>query len=196
MPSRQIARDYDVRNKPTNTNPVPFFTFSETSKIDLPTTICHEFIMQITAFTDYSLRVLIYLAVSDGRQVSSREIAESYGISVHHVAKVSKWLVREGYAAAMRGKGGGLTLARAPDDIKIGEIVRRAERGTGLVECMRDSPQGCAIEAACGLIGILNQANRAFFDTLDRHSLADATVNKAGIAKLLQQIKVDTRTLP
>ena len=144
--------------------------------------------MQITAFTDYSLRVLIFLAISDGRQVSSREIAESYGISVHHIAKVCKWLVREGYAAATRGKGGGLKLARAPEQIKIGEVVRQAESGTGLVECMRAKGPSCAIEGACGLIGILNEANGAFFDTLDRYSLADATANKRGIAGRLGQL--------
>lgn len=144
--------------------------------------------MQITAFTDYSLRVLIFLAIADGRQVSSREIAESYGISVHHIAKVCKWLVREGYAAASRGKGGGLRLAHAPEHIKIGEVVRRAESGTGLVECMREKGPACAIEGACGLISILNEANGAFFETLDRYSLADATANKRGIARLLRQV--------
>ncbi|TQV77825.1 Rrf2 family transcriptional regulator [Denitrobaculum tricleocarpae] len=148
--------------------------------------------MQLTAFTDYSLRALIYLAVSDGRQVSSREIAESYGISVHHVAKVCKWLVNEGYATATRGKGGGLRLAIAPEKIKIGEVVRRAERGTGLVECMRGRDGSCAIESACGLIAVLNDAHRAFFETLDRYSLADATANKRGIAKLLRQPELES----
>jgi Rrf2 family nitric oxide-sensitive transcriptional repressor len=141
--------------------------------------------MQITTFSDYCLRILIFLAVSDGRRVSAREIAEHYGISVHHIAKAAKWLTREGYLAATKGKGGGLTLARTPEQIKIGPVIREAEEGSGLVECMR--PNGkCAIEGACGLASILCEARNAFFETLDRHSLADATVNRRGIARLLQ----------
>ncbi|WP_282610490.1 Rrf2 family transcriptional regulator [Pelagibius sp. Alg239-R121] len=147
--------------------------------------------MQITTFSDYCLRILIFLAVSDGQQASSREIAERYGISVHHVAKASKWLVRQGYVAATRGKGGGLRLARQPDQIKIGEVIGRAETGTGLVECMRSGKGSCAIEGSCGLAAILDEARDAFFDTLDRYTLADAITKRKGLAKLLQLL--DTR---
>lgn len=142
--------------------------------------------MQITTFSDYCLRILIFLAVSDGQQASSREIAERYEISVHHVAKASKWLVRQGYVAATRGKGGGLKLARNPEEIKIGEVIGRAETGLGLVECMRDGKGKCAIEGACGLAAILDEARDAFFDTLDCYTLADAVSKRKGLAKLLQ----------
>lgn len=141
--------------------------------------------MQITTFSDYCLRILIFLAVSDGRRVPAREIAEHYGVSVHHIAKAAKWLTREGHVAATKGKGGGLNLAKRPEQIKIGPIIRKAEEGSDLVECMR--PDGrCAIDGACGLASILDDARNAFFETLDRHSLADATLKRQGIARLLQ----------
>ncbi len=141
--------------------------------------------MQITTFSDYCLRILIYLAVSDGRRVPARTIAEHYGISVHHIAKAAKWLTREGHVAATKGKGGGLTLARPADQIRIGSVIRKAEEGSGLVECMRTNGN-CAIEGACGLASILDDARNAFFDTLDQYSLAEATVKRQGIARLLQ----------
>lgn len=142
--------------------------------------------MQITTFSDFSLRILIFLAASGGRKASSREIAERYGISTHHVAKASQWLARQGYVVASRGKGGGLRLARAPEDIKIGAVIRATEAKIGLVECMRDGQDGCTIDGACGLAGILAEAQRAFFATLDRYSLADAVRERKGLAELLK----------
>lgn len=142
--------------------------------------------MQITTFSDYCLRILIFLAVSEGRKTTAREIAERYNISTHHVAKASQWLVREGHVSAMRGKGGGLRLARDPSEIRIGSVIRKAEEGTGLVECMRGTEAGCAIAPACGLSSILDEARDAFFETLDKYSVADATKRRAGLARLLQ----------
>jgi len=142
--------------------------------------------MQITTFSDYCLRILIFLAVSEGRKTTAREIAERYNISTHHVAKASQWLVREGHVSAMRGKGGGLRLARDPHDINIGHVIRKAEEGTGLVECMRGSEPGCAIAPACGLSSILDEARVAFFETLEKYSVADATKRRSGLARLLQ----------
>ena len=83
------------------------------------------------------------------------------------------------------GKGGGLKLASAPEDISIGAVIRRAEAGTGLVECMREKGRYCVIESSCVLAAILDEAHGAFFDTLDRYSLADATAKRGAIAHLL-----------
>lgn len=141
--------------------------------------------MRITTFSDCALRILIFLAVGDGGLTSSREIATRYGISVHHVAKAAKWLVRQGYVSAMRGKGGGIKLAREPEEIMIGEVIRQAEAGTGMVECMRKRGKYCAIEKSCGLAAILNDARGAFYATLDRYSLADATTDRSGLSQLL-----------
>ena len=141
--------------------------------------------MKITTFSDCALRILIFLAVTDGGLASAREIATRYGISVHHVAKAAQWLVRQGYVSATRGKGGGLKLAELPENIAIGDVIRRAEAGTGLVECMRKQGKYCVIERSCGLAAILDKAREAFFDTLDGYSLADAASNRRAIAHLL-----------
>ena len=144
--------------------------------------------MRITTFSDCTLRILICLTVNDGGLVSAREIATRYDISTHHVAKAAQWLVRQGYISATRGKGGGLKLAGRPEDIKIGTVIRQAEAGIGLVECMRKGGKYCAIEGSCGLASILDEARDAFFDTLDRYSLADATRNRDALAQLLRLV--------
>lgn len=141
--------------------------------------------MQITTFSDYCLRILIYLAVSDEDRASSRQIAEQYDISVHHIAKAAKWLTREGYLSATKGKGGGLTLAKPANEISIGAVIRKAEAGSGLVECMRTGGK-CAIGGACGLSAILDDAREAFYEILDRRTLSDAVVKRQGIARLLR----------
>jgi Rrf2 family transcriptional regulator, nitric oxide-sensitive transcriptional repressor len=141
--------------------------------------------MQITTFSDYSLRVLMYLAIAGDRRSSAREIAEKYEISSHHVAKVSQWLVHQGHISATRGKGGGLKLAREATEIKIGDVIRKAERGSALVECMRQGG-GCAINGPCGLTGILAEAQEAFFKCLDQYNLKDTITNQTKIAALLK----------
>jgi len=141
--------------------------------------------MKITTFSDCALRILIFLAVNDHGLASAREIATRYDISVHHAQKAAQWLVRNGYVAATRGKGGGLKLSRPPEEIIIGEVIRQAESGIGMVECMRKKGKYCVIEGACGLAGILHEARNAFFNTLDQYSLADATASRVAIASML-----------
>ncbi|PKP78237.1 MAG: Rrf2 family transcriptional regulator [Alphaproteobacteria bacterium HGW-Alphaproteobacteria-3] len=141
--------------------------------------------MQITSFSDYSLRVLMFLAVSDDRRVPSREIAERHGLSFEHVAKVTQFLAREGFVEASRGRGGGLRLARLPQQITIGDVLRRSEAGSGLVECMRGGPVRCVLAPVCGLNPILAAANETFFATLDRYSLADALPRHGNVRAVL-----------
>lgn len=129
--------------------------------------------MQITAFSDYALRVLIFLAVSGERVVSSREIAERHGLSIDHVAKVTRFLSREGYVIASRGRGGGIRLARPAAEISIGNVLRRSEAGGGVVECLRGGPVTCVLAPVCGLTPVFAEATEAFFAALDRRSLAD-----------------------
>ncbi|MGI9502246.1 MAG: RrF2 family transcriptional regulator [Geminicoccaceae bacterium] len=130
--------------------------------------------MQISSFSDYTLRILLYLAVAGDRQVTSRQIAERYNLSFDHIAKAAQLLTREGYVIAARGRGGGLRLARSPDEISIGAILRVTEAGSGLVECMRPGPTSCIIAKVCGLAPILAEANEAFYRSLDAKTLADA----------------------
>lgn len=138
--------------------------------------------MQISSFSDYTLRILLYLAVADDRQVTSREIAECYNLSFDHVAKGAQLLTREGYVVATRGRGGGLRLAKSPNEISIGAVLRATEAGSGLVECMRPGPTKCIIAKVCGLAPILADANEAFYQSLDAKTLADALPNFKALA--------------
>lgn len=151
---------------------------------------CQEFsaidsAMQICTFSDYSIRVLMYLAVAGDRLVTSREVAESYGLSFEHIAKVSQFLVRQGYVMAVRGRSGGMRLAKDPAQITIGEVLRKSEAGSGLVECMRGGPVHCVLAPVCGLNPIFAEANEAFFSTLDKHTLADALPRRKEVKQIL-----------
>lgn len=144
--------------------------------------------MNITTFSDYALRVLIYLAVDEAEKSTAKDIAESYDISFHHVAKAAQWLAREGYIHSERGRSGGISLKRASQDINIGELVRATEAGTALVECMQAQGGACCIEPACGLKGVLAEAQEAFYTTLEKFSLADVVVRKSMLSRLLVEV--------
>jgi Rrf2 family transcriptional regulator, nitric oxide-sensitive transcriptional repressor len=131
------------------------------------------FHMQLNSFTDYSLRVLIYAAVHRDRRCRTAEIASAFGISRHHVVKVIHVLQRLGYIETIRGRAGGLQLARAPEHISIGEVVRRTEGTLALVECFDRKTSTCPLTPACGLKEVLREAFDTFFAVLDRATLAD-----------------------
>jgi Rrf2 family nitric oxide-sensitive transcriptional repressor len=128
--------------------------------------------MHITRYTDYSLRVLMYLAAHNDRQATIRDIAESYDISKNHLMKIVQQLSAKGYIEATRGKNGGIKLASSPQDINIGKLVRDIEQGSPLVECFGQD-NVCVITPACQLKRVLAEALESFFKTLDRYSLAD-----------------------
>ena len=129
--------------------------------------------MQLTRFSDYSLRLLLYLAVHSDRPVSVREVARAYGISPHHLVKIVQLLVRERIIESVRGRGGGLRLGRAPGDINVGALTRLTEPHFDLVECFDRDRNTCPIDAACGLKGTLLEARQAFLRVLDGRTLAD-----------------------
>ncbi|HEY6923517.1 MAG TPA: Rrf2 family transcriptional regulator, partial [Steroidobacteraceae bacterium] len=133
---------------------------------------------------DYSLRVLIRLALRPGQLVTISEIARAYGISEHHLMKVVHQLGVAGYIETVRGHGGGMRLAREPTEIVVGDIVRHTETDMGLVECFRP-PHSCVIGPACALGGILGEALEAFLAVLDRYTLADLLAKRAPLANLL-----------
>ncbi len=128
--------------------------------------------MRLTQYTDYSLRVLIYLGLRPDRRCTIREISEAYRISRNHLMKVVQQLVAEGYVESTRGVGGGLMLAHAPNRLGVGDVVRAMEPDMGLVECMRPK-NDCVITEACRLQGMLAEARDAFLSVLDRYTLAD-----------------------
>jgi Rrf2 family nitric oxide-sensitive transcriptional repressor len=141
--------------------------------------------MKLTTFSDYSLRVLIYLAVRDDTLVTIGEIAEAYDISRNHLMKVVHHLGVLGYLETVRGKHGGVRLALAPKDINIGVLLRETEDTTALVECFDPEGSHCAIDPACALRGILQQALGGFFSVLDSYTLADVLHNRKRLSRLL-----------
>ncbi|WGI27173.1 Rrf2 family transcriptional regulator [Halomonas alkaliantarctica] len=128
--------------------------------------------MHLTRFTDYSLRVLIFLAVKGEERSTINEIAETFDISRNHLMKVVQELSQKNYVTAIRGKNGGLLLTRDPETIVLGKLVREMEHGMELVECFH-SDNACIITPSCRLQPILNEALTAFLAVLDRYTLAD-----------------------
>lgn len=149
--------------------------------------------MRLTFHTDYALRMLVYLAVNSNRPARVADVAESYGISRNHLLKVALRLGRLGYVTTLRGRTGGIALAREPGEINLGDVVRQMEDDFGLVECMRhkDARTGtrtgfaCAISPACRLKGVVRQALDAFLSVFDGYSLADIVENRDVLAELL-----------
>ncbi len=152
--------------------------------------------MRLTTFSDYSLRVLIYLGTNADRVSTSGEIARAYGISENHLVKVVHYLGQRGYIETNRGKGGGMRLARAPERINIGGVLRETE-DMQLVECFDRESSACRIDPACLLKGMLKGAVEAFFADLDRYSLADLLEARPKLAKVLldpRLAKLERRT--
>jgi Rrf2 family nitric oxide-sensitive transcriptional repressor len=134
--------------------------------------------MQLTRYSDYSLRVLIYLAVRPDALATIEEISRAYGISKAHLMKVVHHLGRAGFLNTVRGRGGGFSLARPPREISVGDVIRHTEDRMDLVECFDPDTSRCRIEPACGLRGVLEEALDAFLDTLDRYTLADLVTRR------------------
>jgi Rrf2 family nitric oxide-sensitive transcriptional repressor len=129
--------------------------------------------MQLTLYTDYSLRVLIYLAQIHGKSATISELAEFYQISRNHLVKVVHNLGSKGLIVTTRGKHGGMKLARDPGLITIAEVVRLTEPNLNLVECFSPDKDNCVVTRSCGLKGMLFEARRSFMGTLEGYTLAD-----------------------
>jgi Rrf2 family transcriptional regulator, nitric oxide-sensitive transcriptional repressor len=128
--------------------------------------------MRLTVHTDYALRTLVYLGLHGERLGSIRAIAQAYDISENHLTKVVHRLGRGGFIATVRGRGGGIRLARPPAAIRIGDVVRRTEEDMALVECLGPA-NACRITPNCRLRGAVDEALRAFLAVLDGYTLAD-----------------------
>lgn len=146
--------------------------------------------MQLTQFTDYSLRTLMYLArLPEPGMATISEIAEHHQISRNHLVKVANSLANQGFITTTRGKGGGIRLARPPHMIGIGEVVRLTEANMNLVECFEVKTNHCRLIRGCFLKAILYEARRAFLGILDKYTLADAASLKLDIAKIAMPSK-------
>jgi Rrf2 family nitric oxide-sensitive transcriptional repressor len=140
--------------------------------------------MQLSSFTDYALRVLIYAAVRPETRCVTTDVATAFGISRHHVVKVVNELQHLGYLDTTRGRAGGFALATPPDRIRVGEVVRRTEGTLALVECFDRGTNTCPLARACGLKGVLGEAFDAFLAVLDSHSLADLVAQPRWVARV------------
>ncbi|MGA9450163.1 MAG: Rrf2 family transcriptional regulator [Verrucomicrobiia bacterium] len=129
--------------------------------------------MQLSAYSDYAIRVLMQTALCRPERTTVAEVAETFGISRHHLVKVVHDLGRHGYLATQRGVGGGFMLARAAEDIRLGDIVRLGEESDTVIDCHEDRNRFCRLLPACRLKGVLDEAAAAFFAVLDDYTLAD-----------------------
>jgi Rrf2 family nitric oxide-sensitive transcriptional repressor len=140
--------------------------------------------MRFSTFTDYSLRVLMYLAMNPGRRATIAQVAQAFDVSEHHMVKVVHSLGRAGWLANARGKGGGLELAAAPAKISIGDVVRHTEGRPVMAECFEEGNE-CNITPDCRLKGVLAESAKAMFAVLDRYTVADVVKNREQLAKVL-----------
>lgn len=145
--------------------------------------------MQLTTFSDYALRVLVYLALQQGRLATISEIATAYGISENHLMKVVHHLAQHGFVETIRGKGGGLRMAHQPEDIGIGSVIRSTEGKTGLLACVDAKEVICCIQPSCRLMGILNEASAAMFAVFDRYTLADLLRSQVELTQIFHHQK-------
>ncbi len=142
--------------------------------------------MRITSHTDYALRTLIYLAAQrPEKPVPTGEVAKTYGISLNHLLKVINDLRARGYITVARGKGGGIALARNPEDIRVGQVVVDMEPDFRLVECFDPGRSKCCIGSACALRGQIQKALRAFIDVLNKQTLEDIVRKKPRVLRKL-----------
>ncbi|CFX25630.1 HTH-type transcriptional regulator NsrR [Candidatus Filomicrobium marinum] len=143
--------------------------------------------MRLTVMSDYSLRVLMYLGAKPEHRATIQEIASAYGISENHLMKVVHGLGRQGFVETVRGRGGGLRLARPADKIKIGDVIKAVEDDFALVECFRDE-NVCRISNVCRLRGVLRLALEAYFRVLDDWTVADLVTTPTNLFALLSDL--------
>ena len=141
--------------------------------------------MRLTFYSDYSLRLLMYAALKPGALITIQDVASAYGISKNHLTKVAFDLGRAGFVETVRGRGGGIRLAKKPEEIGLGDVLRVTERQSVLVECFNPKTNTCVIAAPCRLKGVLNRALKAYFSVLDEYTLADLTNKHPALSQML-----------
>ena len=144
--------------------------------------------MRLTQWTDYTLRVLMYCAATEGRvqPVTITEVAESYGISRSHLTKIVQELSAQGLLNTTRGRGGGMRLMKPASDINVGAVVRATETDFNLVECFDPEQNQCRLDSHCYLKGVLGQAMQAFLAVLDKVTLADLLTEPHSVVAMPQ----------
>jgi Rrf2 family transcriptional regulator, nitric oxide-sensitive transcriptional repressor len=146
--------------------------------------------VRLTLHTDYSLRLLLLLALEPDELHTIATVAHRYGISRNHMMKVAQTLIQAGYVKSVRGRHGGFRLAKRPADIMLGAVIRRTEDDLCLVGCLDQKRAACIMAPACGLRRPLAQAMAAFFAVLDRHSLADLLAQPSRVNRMRRILAV------
>jgi Rrf2 family nitric oxide-sensitive transcriptional repressor len=141
--------------------------------------------VRLTIYTDYALRLLMYLAVKEDGLATIQEVAASYVVTKNHLMNDAQQLGQAGYVGTVRGRGGGLRLARPAEAINLGDVVRRTEPDMAVVICLNPIDAPCAIKSCCVLRHALAKAGAAFLDVLDGYSLADLVRPRAPLRDLL-----------
>ena len=141
--------------------------------------------MRLTAYSDYSIRVLLYAALRNPDRVTVEEVATAFDISGNHLVKIVHDLGKHGFLQTIRGAGGGFVLARPPEDIVLGAIVRLGEKSEAVIDCKDRQDKVCQIFPICKLKGVLQEAADAFFAVLDAYTLSDLLNKPSEIKKLL-----------
>lgn len=147
--------------------------------------------MRLTRYSDFAMRILLYLAARPDRVCSISEIAGAYGISQNHLMKVAHDLGKAGYVAAARGRAGGLRLGMSAADIRVGELIRHTEDDFDLVDC-----PNCILSGGCGLSSVLDEAMAAFMAVLDRYTLADLIERRRDVLRLFLSSPSDAGDRP
>lgn len=138
--------------------------------------------LRLTRYTDYSLRVLMHLALNDDRLCSIGEISRTYDVSHNHLMKVVNALAHSGFIETVRGRAGGMHLARPANEITVGEVVRKTEEGFQLADC-----SGCALSPACGLTGVLAQGVQAMMAVFDSYKISDLLTDREALRRLIDR---------
>ena len=142
--------------------------------------------MRLTRYSDYALRLLMYVAIQDGRFTTIAEVSKAYGISKNHLMKIVQQLALAGILETVRGRNGGLRLAQPARTIVIGAVIQTTEAGSNLVECFEPATNRCVVTRACRLKHMLQQAQDDFFSRLDQFTLADLVTEPRPLLRLLQ----------
>ena len=141
--------------------------------------------MKLSAYSDYAIRVLMQTALRSPQRLTVAEVALTFGISRHHLVKVVHDLSRSGYLVTQRGIGGGFTLARAPKNIHLGDIVRLGEESETVIDCLDGENHLCRLLPVCRLKSVLDEAAAAFFAVMDRYTLADLVKQQSKMRAVL-----------
>lgn len=147
--------------------------------------------MRLSTFSDYSLRVLVYLATYPDTRATVDQVALAYGISRNHLTKVVQTLSHAGLVTTLRGRGGGLVLARPAADIHLGDVLRQTEKDCAVVECLGPGPSSCPLCGICNLTPMFEEARDAFFDTMNRFTLVDAAARGDRLRARLGRARTD-----